>query len=115
MSHTAKEAGSLKVFAIALACIVASQLVVPLNTAQAKRGRDNESRSEFYGIVQSRPRNVLEGVWVVGGRGGRTFKVDAGTEINQTEGKLTVGSCVKVHIRNGRVHEIDSEPMHNCR
>jgi len=47
--------------------------------------------------------------------GGRTYNADAGIEFDQTEGKLAVGSCAKVHIRGGRVHEIDSEPMRNCK
>jgi hypothetical protein len=112
MSDSAIETGSVKTITIALAIMVALQTFIPLDIAQAKRGRDNENRSEFYGIVQSRPKNVLDGVWVIGRR---TFKADAGTEYDQTEGKLAVGSCAKVHIRNGRVHEIDSEPMRDCR
>jgi len=96
---------------IVLAFMIALPLVLPLNMAQARRGGDNDNRSDFYGIIQSRPENGLQGVWVIGGR---TFQADAGTEFDQTEGKLTVGQCAKVHIRNGRVHEIDSEPMRNC-
>ena len=91
--------------------MIALTLVDPINIVHARRGRDNDNRSEFYGIVQSRPENAREGVWVIGGR---TFKADSGTEFDQTEGKLTVGRCAKVHIRSGRVHEIDSEPMRNC-
>jgi hypothetical protein len=85
-------------------------LVIAPNTVSAKRGDSN--RSEFYGIVQERPENALQGKWVIGGR---TFITDAGTEFDQSDGKLTVGSCAKVHLRNGRVHEIDSEPMRDCR
>jgi hypothetical protein len=58
-----------------------------------------------------RPENQLQGAWMIGGR---TFTSDAGTEFDQSEGQLTIGSCAKVHLRNGRVHEIDSEPMRNC-
>jgi hypothetical protein len=97
---------------IALLFVVALPLAVPLDIAHARRGRDDDNRTEFHGIVQSRPKQVLEGVWVIGGR---TFQADAGTEFDQREGKLTAGGCAKVHIRNGRVNEIDSEPMRNCR
>jgi hypothetical protein len=54
----------------------------------------------------------MQGDWVIGGR---TFTADAGTEFDQADGELKVGGCAKVHLRNGRVHEIDSEPMENCK
>jgi hypothetical protein len=111
MRHSVKETSRFKISMIALAFMIALPLAAPLNMAQAKRGRDNDNRSEFYGIIQSQPKNTLAGVWVIGGR---TFTTDAGTEFDQREGKLTVGGCAKVHIRDGRVHEIDSEPMRNC-
>ncbi len=95
----------------ALLFTIALMLVVAPNMALAKRGGDDDNRSEFYGIVQARPENVLQGEWVIGGR---TFVADAGTEFDQSEGQLRVGSCAKVHVRNGRVHEIDSEPMRDC-
>lgn len=88
------------------------QFAMPPDTAHARRGRDGDNRSEHYGVIKSRPQKSMEGVWNIGGQ---NFTVTAGTEFNQTEGKLTVGTCAKVHIRNGRVHEIDSEPMHNCK
>jgi hypothetical protein len=53
----------------------------------------------------------LQGEWVIGGR---TFKTGAGTEFDEAEGRLTAGSCAKVEVRSGRVHEIDSEPMSDC-
>jgi len=80
--------------------------------ALAKRGRDDRDRSEFYGIVEVRPEPAPQGEWVIGGY---IFLADAGTEFDQSEGALTIGSCVKVHVRDGRVHEIDREPMRNCR
>lgn len=101
-----------KIIISALVFTVALVLVVAPDIALAKRGGDGDSRSEFYGIVQSRPEKALHGEWVIGGR---TFKTDAETQFDQSEGPLTVGSCAKVHIRNSRVHEIDSEPMRDCR
>lgn len=86
-------------------------LVMMAGLAIAKRGGSNENRSEFYGIVQARPQAGLQGEWVIGGR---TFNADTGTEFDESEGPLTVGSCAKVDVRNGRVHEIDSEPMRDC-
>ena len=80
--------------------------------AIAKRSGGDKNRYEFYGIVQARPHNGRQGEWVIGGR---TFFADHGTEFDETEGLLSIGSCAKVHIRNGRVHEIDSEPMQDCR
>lgn len=99
-----------------LLCSLSFALLLPLlagpDQALARRGGTDDNRSEFYGIVQSLPAKGLQGKWVIAGR---TVKADAGTEFDQVEGKLAVGRCVKVHIRNGRVHEIDSEPMRNCR
>jgi len=105
MSQSVNETSIFKIIMIALTLTIALPLVVAL----ARRGGDD--RSEFYGIVQVRPENRLQGAWVIGGR---TFTADAGTEFDQLEGQLTVGSCDKVHMRDGRVHEIDSEPMRNC-
>ena len=52
------------------------------------------------------------GTWVFGGR---SVTTDRATEFDETEGRLTVGRCAKIDIRNGRVHEIDSEPASDCR
>ena len=79
--------------------------------AQAKQGRD-ENRLEYYGIVEKRPQEGMQGEWTIGER---VFITDNSTEFDETEGPLTEGSCAKVHIRNGRIHEIDSEPMQDCR
>jgi hypothetical protein len=86
-------------------------MTLSADLAVAKRGGGDENRSEFYGIVEAQPHNGRQGEWVIGGR---TFIAGQGTEFDETEGSLTVGSCVKVHVRNGRVHEIDSEPMQDC-
>ena len=96
----------------ASALTVALMLAAVPNMALAKRGGDGDNRSEFYGLVQARPENGQHGDWVIGGR---TVTTDAGTEFDQSEGSLQVGSCAKVQIRNGRIHEIDSEPSRNCR
>ena len=96
----------------ASALTVALMLAAAPNMALAKRGGDGDKRSAFYGFVQERPEQGRHGDWVIGGR---TVATDAGTEFDQSEGPLRVGSCAKVHIRNGRIHEIDSEPIRNCR
>jgi hypothetical protein len=80
--------------------------------ALAKGGSDDENRTEFYGVIQTKPEKGLQGVWIIDEH---KLTTDAGTEFNQTNGQLTAGSCAKVHIRNGRVHEIESEPMHDCK
>jgi hypothetical protein len=81
------------------------------DVALSKRGGGDENRDEFYGIVQARPQNGLQGEWVISER---TFIADKRTEFDETEGFLSLGSCAKVHIRNGRIHEIDSEPIQDC-
>ena len=111
MRPSVNETKNCKAILSAVLFMIVLPLVIPLDIAQARRGRDDDIRTEFHGIVQSRPKQGLAGVWVIGGR---TFQADTGTEFDQREGTLTVGSCAKVHIRNGRVHEIDSEPMENC-
>ncbi|ADI85270.2 hypothetical protein KIP69_12155 [Geobacter sulfurreducens] len=97
---------------ITLAVMIAVVLGFGPDAALAKRGGRDDNRTEFYGIVQERPEQGLHGTWVIGGR---TFTTDSRTEFDQSEGRLEVGSCAKVHIRSGRVHEIDSEPMSDCR
>lgn len=96
--------------------LLALAMLVPLlsmpDDALAKRGGDSGGRERFYGIIESMPAGGLHGTWVIGGR---TLTTSAGTEFDQTEGPLAVNNCAKVDIRGGRVHEIDSEPMRDCR
>lgn len=91
--------------------LAASMLLSAAGPSQARRGGD-DSRSEFYGIVEERPQQGRQGVWTIGGH---SFQADSRTEIDEADGPLAVGSCAKVEIRNGRVHEIDSEPLRDCR
>jgi hypothetical protein len=88
---------------------VSVTMAMPLS---AKDGREKDKREEYRGIIKSRPADSLQGEWVIGER---TFKTDANTEFDESEGNLTVGSCAEVEIRNEKVHEIDSEPMEDCR
>ena len=111
MRHSVNKTWLLKSMMMTLALTIVLPLVLTPNMALAKRGGENDNRLEFYGILQSRPENGVQGEWVIGGR---IFIADPGTELDQSEGQLTVGSCAKVNLRNGRVHEIDSEPMRNC-
>ena len=97
----------------AIAVVITAGLSMSLipGPALAKRSGGDEERSEYYGLVQERPYDGQQGEWVIGGR---TFIADQGTEFDEAEGPLREGSCAKVQMRNGRVHEIDSEPMHDC-
>jgi hypothetical protein len=109
MSHSVNEPRIFSALIISLIFTIALSLFIATDTVLAKGSDDN--RSDFYGIIQERPEKQLQGTWVIAGR---TFTADAGTEFDQSEGQLTVGSCAKVHVRNDRVHEIDSEPIRNC-
>lgn len=68
-------------------------------------------RTRFYGWVELMPE-TFHGTWVIGGH---PITTDASTEFDEEEGPLMVGGCAKVDIRNGFVHEIDSEPVEDCR
>lgn len=76
----------------------------------AKNDQDGD-RVRFYGWVESMPHG-LHGTWMISGR---QITTNPRTEYEQLEGPLRVGACVKVDIRSGNVHEIDSEPDSNCR
>ena len=98
--------------------LVAITLAAVPGMAQAKGGGGNgggggrnDSRVRWTGIVQARPAGLI-GNWVVGGR---SFTTTGSTEFDQLEGPLNLGSCAKVDIRNGAVHEVDSEPARDCR
>ena len=78
----------------------------------AKQGNDDKDREVFIGIIQSMPSSGLQGEWIIGGQ---TFLTIPGTEFDQTDGPLTVNGCAKVEFRNGEVHEIDSEPLSDCK
>lgn len=101
----------LKNMRIALAIIIVVFMTLPTNAALAEGGDKDKNRSEFSGIVQSRPDNGNHGQWVIGGR---TVLTTSSTQFDEAEGPLKAGSCAKVKIRNGRIHEIDSEPMTDC-
>lgn len=96
------------------AILILTVLLMTLITesALARRGGDDEKRFEYYGIIQARPQSGWQGEWVIGGH---IFTTEQQTKFDEDEGVLSIGSCAKVRIRNGRVHEIDSEPMRDCR
>jgi hypothetical protein len=71
----------------------------------------NENRIRSTGVIRSMPANLL-GNWVIGGR---TFTAVPSTQFDELDGPLVVGGCAKVDIRNGRVHEIDSQQIGDCR
>lgn len=75
-----------------------------------RRG-DGGARARFHGWVEKMPEG-LHGAWVIGGR---QVTTNPRTEFDQVEGPLRIGGCAKVELRGGAVHEIDSEPDHNCR
>jgi hypothetical protein len=79
-------------------------------TAVAKGG-DEQDRFRFYGWVESMPEG-LYGTWVIDGI---RVTTNPRTEFDQEDGPLMVGGCAKVDIRDGLVHEIDSEPAGDCR
>jgi hypothetical protein len=62
--------------------------------------------------VQVRPTDGWQGESVLDTR---TFVVEQVSKSDEKGGALRVGSCAKIPILNGRVHEIDSEPMQECK
>jgi len=104
-----RRCGKATIIGLALMLTLAFSLIPDQTSAKRGGGKD---RSEYYGIVESRPAQGLHGDWVIGGR---TVTTNPRTEFDQAEGPLAIGGCAKVHFRNGVVHEIDSEPLHNCR
>lgn len=73
--------------------------------------RSGDDRSYFSGIIQVRPTDGLHGRWVIGGQ---DIVTEPGTEFDERDGLLAIGSCAKVEWRSGRLHEIDSEPLSDC-
>lgn len=97
---------------LAIAMSIAASLFLLGGTTPIEAlAKDDENRFRFYGLIEQRPE-ALHGTWNIGGR---VLLTDPRTEFDQEEGPLQVGGCAKVDIRNGRVHEIDSESPSNCR
>jgi hypothetical protein len=92
--------------------LAATVLIVALCLPSAFAKGKDEPRTEFKGIVTAKPHGTLAGVWVIDGRQIRT---SPDTQFDQAEGPLAVGACVRVKVRNGRIHEIDSEPPNSCK
>ena len=65
----------------------------------------------FYGFIKSRPEGKV-GTWVVGGR---SIEVTNETRLDDDHARLDVGACVEVHISEGKVKEVESEPDRKCR
>ena len=80
-------------------------------TVSGSTSGGDENRTLFYGLVDMRPAG-LQGTWTIDGR---QFVTNPQTEFDQVDGPLIVGGCAKVDLRNGLVHEIDSEPIDDCR
>jgi hypothetical protein len=95
--------------ALVLGLVVAPLFLTPERAAA--RGNDDQERVRFYGWVESMPEG-FQGIWIIGGQ---QVKTSPGTEFDQLDGPLMVGGCAKVDIRDGQVHEIDSEPPTDCR
>ena len=66
--------------------------------------------NDIYGIIKNRPDGKV-GTWVVGGR---SVEVTERTDLDEDDGPLKVGSCAKVEIDDGKVEEIESEPLNKC-
>lgn len=94
--------------ALAGVALLAALLLSP--TILAAKDGEGRDRQRFYGRVEVRPE-TLQGTWVIGGR---EVTTSPQTEFDQTDGPLEVGACAKVELRNGIVHEIDSEPDRDC-
>lgn len=95
------------------ALVLVFLLSAVLTTAGTVAARDDDRRDRirFYGLVEMMPEG-LHGVWIIGGQ---QVMTSPGTEFDQLDGPLMVGGCAKVDIRDGFVHEIDSEPLQDCR
>lgn len=76
-----------------------------LNPAQARADED------FHGIIERRPEGNI-GTWIIGGQ---EIAVTDQTKIEEDDGPLAVGKCAEVDYKNGRVEEIESESMSDCR
>ncbi|BCR04536.1 hypothetical protein DESUT3_16050 [Desulfuromonas versatilis] len=91
-----------------ISSFVMGVLLMSVDPASAK---DDGDRTRFTGLVESMPEG-LHGTWIIGGI---EVTTSPQTEFDQEEGPLHVGGCAKVDIRAGIVHEIDSEPITDCR
>jgi hypothetical protein len=65
---------------------------------------------DFFGIIENRPDGKV-GTWVIGGR---SVEVTKNTDLDEDNGPLKVGSCAEVEIDNGKVEDIESEPLSRC-
>ena len=95
--------------ALVLGFMFAIASVMP--AAALARGGGDRDRYRFYGWVEFIPEG-FHGTWIIGGRAVTT---NPRTQFDQKDGPLEVGGCAKVDIRDGLVHEIESEPPRDCR
>ncbi len=65
---------------------------------------------DLHGIIKSRPDGKV-GTWVVGKH---SVQVTEKTRLKEHKGPLTIGACAEVDIHDGKVKEIESEPLRKC-
>lgn len=101
---------------MALAFLVLTMTTPFFTTPQVALAKDGGDVPRYSGLVQTKPASGFVGTWKIGAK---SFVATASTQIDQGEGKLTVGACAKVkyQVVNGknRAIEIDSEPATDCR
>jgi hypothetical protein len=87
---------------IVAGCVVALVILAVGNIAGAE--------DDFYGIIESRPTSKA-GTWIVGGK---ALNVTEQTEFDEDYGPLNVGACADVEMDDGKVEEMESEPLQKC-
>ena len=68
------------------------------------------AEDDIHGILKSRPQGVA-GTWVIDGR---AFVADRHTRLDESRGPLKVGVCVEAEYEDGRLEEIESQPIDQC-
>lgn len=65
---------------------------------------------EYKGIIHARPAGTA-GNWIIGDN---VYKATEKTKLDEEKGPLKVGACAEIEVKNGKVTEIETEPMKKC-
>ena len=113
---TPKTSAKTKFATLALSLLMLAVMTPFLIAPQVVHAKNGGNTPRYTGLVQAKPASGFVGTWKIGGK---SFVATSGTQIDQAEGQLRIGSCskVKFQVVNGQNQavEIDSEPARDCR
>jgi hypothetical protein len=82
----------------------------PVSTPGSTATSTPTGEREVYGTVDSFPAGLV-GNWMINGV---TYITTGSSEFKQEDGAFAVGACVKLHVQNNTIRELETEQRYRC-